>query len=80
LNRLVRGILAGGLLGLAAAGAMTMVNRRQRLRMMRMRNMSGTRRTLKMVRNNAFRIGSALKSGTEAFASRLAETGSWGRT
>ena len=81
MNRFLRGILAGGLLGLAAVGTAAVVGRR-RVRATRMRRvMRGrSRRTIRMVRDNAARLGSALRSGTAAFADRLAEKGGWGRT
>ncbi len=84
MNRLARRLLAGGLMGVAAAGAIMMVGRRRQMRMSRMARPRMMRRrarhTIRMVRDNALRLGSALKSGTVAFASRLTEKGDWGRT
>lgn len=81
MNRLLRGIIAGGLLGLATAGTMTMVGHRRRMRLLRAERMrrERARRTIRMVRDNTVRFGAALKSGAEAFASRWAEKGRWGR-
>lgn len=81
MNRLLRGIVAGGLLGLATAGTIAMVGRRRQMRLLRAERMrrERARRTIRMVRDNAIRFGAALKSGTEAFASRWAEKGNWGR-
>ncbi|MGE5549555.1 MAG: hypothetical protein ACM3ZC_03380 [Bacteroidota bacterium] len=84
MNRFARGMLTGGLLGLAAVGTMMMIGRRQQRRMMRMANSRRlrhrARRTINAVGKNAMRFGSAVRSGTAAFASRLAEKDSWGRT
>ena len=84
MNRLVRGMLAGGLVGVAAAGTFMMVGRRRQRMMARMARPQMMRRrarhTLRIVRDGAFRLGSAFKSGTDAFASRLSKRGSWGRT
>ena len=49
---------------------------RARSRMMRHR----VRRAIGTTMNSAFRLGSALKSGTVAFADSLTQKGSWGRT
>jgi len=84
LNRLVRGLLTGGLVGVAAVGAMMMVGRRHQMRMSRMARPQMLRRrarhTIRMVTNNAVRLGSAFKSGTVAFANQLTEKRGWGRT
>lgn len=84
MNRLVRGLLAGGLVGVAAAGTMIMAGRRHQMRMGRMAHPRMLRRrarhTIRMVTDNAFRLGSAFKSGTVAFANRLTEKRGWGRT
>ncbi len=82
LNRLARGLLAGGLLG-AVAGTMIMVRRRQRMKA-EMAGMRSFRRragkALRTVTINAVRVGSALKSGGQAFANRMAQRNAWGRT
>ena len=84
MNRLARGLLAGGLVGMAAAGTMMMVGRRHQMRMSRMARPQMLRRrarhTIGMVTDNAVRLGSAFKSGTVAFANRLTEKRGWGRT
>lgn len=84
MNRLLRGLLTGGLVGVAAAGTMMAIGRRRRMMLARMARPQmmrrRARRTIRMVRDNAVRFGSAFRSGTAAFASRLAEKGSWGRT
>lgn len=84
MNRFARGLLTGGLLGLAAAGTMMMVGRRRQMMMMRMANTRKLRRrayrTMRMVTDHAMRLGSAVKSGTAAFTSRLAQSDNWGRT
>lgn len=84
MNRFVRGILTGSLLGLAAAGGVMMLDRRRRRMMLEMANSrkvrQRARRTYKTVRDNAMRFGMAVKSGTSAFNSRMAQRKVWGRT
>lgn len=74
MNRVVRSLIAGSLVG-AAVGLVMLANRR--------RGMMDTgqiddraRGTVKMVRDNAMRWGSAMKNGTEAFSRKLARRNS----
>ena len=79
MHRLARGLLTGGLVGMAVAGTIMMVGRRRQMRMSRMARPQMLRRrarhTIGMVRDNALRLGSAFKSGSVAFANRLVEKG-----
>ena len=82
--RIVRGMLTGGLLGLAAAGAVMVVGRRRRQRLLEMRKVRmlrhRARRTFGTVREGALRFGSALRSGTAAFSERMSERRAWEHT
>lgn len=83
MNRVARGLLTGGLLGLATAGLMMLAGNRSRRRMLQSRSRMlrhRARHTMRAVRDNAKRFGAAVKIGSAAFASRLAEKDSWGRT
>jgi hypothetical protein len=69
MNRLIRVIVAGGVVGAAVGVAMLM---RKPGMMAKMQPQSRTSGTLRMVRNKAIRITSAVKDGTEAFSRGLA--------
>lgn len=68
MNRVVRSLIAGSLVG-AAVGLVMLTGRR---RGMINAGQETTRGTMKMVRDNTMRWTSALKNGTEAFSRRMA--------
>jgi gas vesicle protein len=75
MNRLVRGIVTGSLIG--ATVGVVMLMRKQSGVMKNMNTQADqlnkrTRGTVRMVRDNAMRWTSAVKSGTEAFSRKLA--------
>jgi gas vesicle protein len=75
MNRLVRGIVTGSVIGAAVGVVMLMRKKQGVIRNMNMQSdqLSGrTRGTVRMVRDNAKRWTSAVKSGTEAFSRKLA--------
>lgn len=75
--------MTGGILGLAAAGLVMLAGNRSQRRMLQSRSRMlryRARRTMRAVRDNAKRFGSAFKVGSVAFANRLAEKDAWGRT
>jgi hypothetical protein len=75
MNKLVRGVITGSLIGAGVGVAMLMMRRNNS--MMKPEEISGrTRRTLKAVKDNALRWTSAVKSGTENFSRRLARRSS----
>ncbi len=84
MNRFAKGILAGGLMGVVAAGTMMIAGRRRQRMLAEMKAArmfrNRARRTLRSVKDGALRFGSALKYGTSAFADRMQQKGSWGRT
>lgn len=70
MNKVLRGLIAGSLVG-AAVGMVMLANRRRG--MMDTEQMAHSARgTAKMVRDNAMKWTSAMKNGTEAFSRRLA--------
>ena len=75
MNRLVRGIITGSVIGAAVGVAMLMRKRQSVMGNMNMRSdqlSERTRGTVRMGRDNAKRWTSAVKSGTEAFSRKLA--------
>jgi gas vesicle protein len=75
MNRLVKGIVTGSMIGAAVGVVMLMRKKQGVIRNMNMQSdqLSGrTRGTVRMVRDNAKRWTSAVKSGTEAFSRKLA--------
>ncbi len=69
MNKLVRGIVTGTVIGAGVGLAMLILRSRQH----RALNFSPQARgTLQAVKNNALRWGSAVKSGTQAFSRKLA--------
>ncbi|HEX7715451.1 MAG TPA: hypothetical protein VF531_15645 [Bacillota bacterium] len=77
MNRLIRGAITGSLIGAGIGVTMLWMRRRNqsfmKSAMVQPHEMRGrTRGTLHMVKNNAMRWTSAVKSGTEAFSRRLA--------
>ncbi|MGE5582798.1 MAG: YtxH domain-containing protein [Bacillota bacterium] len=75
MNRLVRGIVAGSVIGAAVGVVMLMRRKPGMMKDMRMqpeRINDRARGTVKMVRDNARRWTSAVKDGTEAFSRKLA--------
>lgn len=76
MNKLVRGVITGSLIGAGVGVAMLMMQRRKGS-MVQPEEISGrTRGTLKAVKDNAMRWTSAVKSGTESFSRRLARRSS----
>ena len=75
MNKLVRGIITGSLIG-AAVGVVMLVHRKpgafrnMNIRPEQMKDPA--RGTVRMVRDNAMRWTSAVKDGTEAFSRKLA--------
>jgi hypothetical protein len=75
MNKLVRGIVTGSLIGATVGVVMLMRKRPSMIRNINIKpeQMNGrTRGTVRMVRDNAMRWTSAVKSGTEAFSRKLA--------
>ena len=75
MNRFVRGIVAGSLIG-ATVGVVMLMRRNQSMTR-NMKNQSNkisgrARGTVRMVRDSAKRWTSAVKDGTEAFSRKLA--------
>lgn len=71
MNKLVRGVVTGSIIG--AAVGLTMLWRNRKMGMMNTQDMSRQARgTMNMVKNNAMRWTSAVKNGTEALSRRLA--------
>ncbi len=75
MNRLIRGIITGSVIGAAVGMAMLVRNKPSMVKKMMFQpeklnnSASGT---VRMVRDNAMRWTSAVKSGTEAFSRKLA--------
>ncbi|MCL6590290.1 MAG: hypothetical protein K6U80_10090 [Firmicutes bacterium] len=74
MNKLVRGVIAGSLIGAGVGVAMLMMRRKNPMKPEVMSRR--TRGTLEAVKDNALRWTSALKSGTESFSRRLARRSS----
>ena len=75
MNRLIRGIITGSLIGAAVGVVMLMRKRSGGLKNMNIQpgQINGRAHgTVRMVRDNAMRWTSAVKSGTEAFSRKLA--------
>jgi hypothetical protein len=75
MNRIVRGIITGSVIGATVGVVMLMRRRSGVMKNMNMQadQLSGrTHGTVKMVRDNARRWTTAVKSGTEAFSRKLA--------
>ena len=70
MNRVLRSLVAGSLVG-AAVGLVVLANRRRGMINTDPINHSA-RGTARMVRDNAMKWTSAMKNGTEAFSRRLA--------
>ncbi len=70
MKRLIRGVVTGTLIGAGVGMVMLMMRNRQHKVMTIAPN--ETRGTLRMVKDNALRWTSAVKSGTEAFSRKLA--------
>ncbi len=70
MNRVLRSLIAGSLVG-AAVGLVMLANRRRGM-MNTGQIENRARGTVNMVRDNAMRWGSAMKNGTESFSRRLA--------
>jgi hypothetical protein len=74
MNRLVRGIITGSVIG-ATVGVVMLMRKPGVMKGMNMQadQLSGrTRGTVRLVRDNARRWTSAVKNGTEAFSRKLA--------
>jgi hypothetical protein len=69
MNRVLRTLLTGSLVG-AAVGLVMLTGRRRG--MMNTAPVNNARGAMRMVRNNTMRWTSALKDGTEAFSRRMA--------
>ena len=75
MNRIVRGIITGSVIGATVGVVMLMRKKSGVMKNMNIQadHLSGqTRGTVKMVRDNARRWTSAVKNGTEAFSRKLA--------
>lgn len=75
MHKLIRGVITGSIIGAGVGVTMlVMRNRNQKMTMARgPRELNeGARGTIRMVKDNAMRWTSAVKSGTEAFSQRLA--------
>ncbi|HBF35784.1 MAG TPA: hypothetical protein DDW50_00505 [Firmicutes bacterium] len=75
MNKLLRGIITGSIIGATVGVVMLMRKRSGVMKSMNIQSdqLSGrTRGTVKMVRDNARRWTSAVKNGTEAFSRKLA--------
>ena len=76
MNKLVRGVITGSLIGAGVGAAMLMMRNRNRMMLKKRGPQELNERTLgtmRMVKDNAMRWTSAVKSGTEAFSRRLAQ-------
>ena len=78
MNKLVRGVVTGSLIGAAVGVAMLWRNRKGKKLMnrsqMNLKHMNqGTRGTIRMMKDNAVHISSAVKDGTRAFTRRLSK-------
>ena len=71
MNRVLRSLVAGSLVG-AAVGLVMLVNRRRGMMINTEQMNHSARGTARMVRDNAMKLTSAMKNGTEAFSRRLA--------
>ncbi len=69
MNRILRGLVAGSLVG-AAVGLAMLAGRRRG--MISAASSNNARGSMRMVRDNTIRLTSALKDGTEAFSRRMA--------
>jgi hypothetical protein len=74
MNKLIRGVVTGTLIGAGVGLVMLMMRNRQHkvMTVSPGRINQQTRGTLRMVKDNALRWTSAVKSGTEAFSRKLA--------
>lgn len=76
MNKLIRGAITGSLIGAGVGVAMLVMRNRNQKMMMKTRGPQDlnerARGTIRMVRDNAMRWTSAVKSGTEAFSRKLA--------
>jgi uncharacterized MAPEG superfamily protein len=77
MHKLIRGVITGTLIG-AGVGVAMLVMRNRNQKMMAMargpRELNErSRGTIRMVKDNAMRWTSAVKSGTEAFSRKLAQ-------
>ena len=75
MNKLVRGIVTGSLIGATVGVVMLMRKKPGMIKNMKIQSapLNGrTRGTVRMVKDNAMRWTSAVKSGTEAFSRKLA--------
>lgn len=78
MNKLIRGVVTGSLIGAAVGVAMLMRNRKSMSLMKNARSEMNfnrlnrkTRGTIKMMKDNAVNISSAVKDGTRAFTRKL---------
>jgi hypothetical protein len=76
MNKLVRGVITGSLIGAGVGVAMLVMRNRGQKMMMKSRPQSfneRTRGTFRMVKDNAMRWTSAVKNGSEAFSRSLSD-------
>lgn len=76
MNKLVRGVITGSLIGAGVGAVMLMMRNRNQMIMKRRGPQELNERTLgtmRMVKDNAIRWTSAVKSGTQAFSRKLAQ-------
>lgn len=75
MNKLVRGVVTGGLIGAGVGVVMLMMRSRNQMMMKRGPQDLNERTlgTMRMVKDNAMRWTSAVKSGTEAFSRKLTQ-------
>lgn len=80
MNRLIRGVLTGSLIG-AAVGVTMLWRKRRDMKFlsksrsqMNLRQMNrGTRGTIRMMKDNAVQLSSAVQDGTRAFTRKLSK-------
>ncbi|HYH01706.1 MAG TPA: hypothetical protein VEC37_01250 [Bacillota bacterium] len=78
MNRMIRGIITGTVIGAAVGAVMLMRNKRMNRSMMQFspaKLAQKTRETVPMVRDNAMRWTSAVRTGTRALTRKLSRRG-----
>ena len=77
MNKLARGLITGSLIGAGVGVAMLLVQRNTKMGTLQSQTIGQQARgTIGVVKDNAIRLSSAVKNGTEAISRRLARRSS----